>query len=96
MDLLQNRGCCPRFKFQEFDAARVRLVETAATPEWEVDGEDLRAAAASCVYGKILGTISGENAKKRLGWMYGPLYAVGWNGGTLFCLEGGTVWVGSC
>ena len=89
MDLVQTRGFCPHFEFQEFHRAEQRAPDRV----WDCE-EDLRAAAASCGYGEILGTISGETAKKWLCWPYGDLYAVGWNGVPVYCLDGGVVWVG--
>jgi len=41
--------------------------------------------------GQIVGHIDSKTAKKWLDWYHGELYVVSWNGGFVFCFEGGTI-----
>ena len=56
-----------------------------------MDLECAALALSEVLAATILGPISPETAKKWLGWGLGELYTVGYCGGILFCIPGGTV-----
>ena len=92
MELLYARGCAPRFPFELFRERQHIYADSDAQQEWE-SLEDLQSAAnLLCQTGAmILGHISRDTAEKWLAWKHGELYAMGYRGGVLFCLPGGTV-----
>ena len=89
MELVRRRGSAPRFQFEPFRKLQ-DVYDTSPRQEWD-SLEDLQHAAAAQTSATILGHIGKDTAEKWLAWERGELYAVGYRGGVLFCLPGGTV-----
>ncbi len=97
MELHRKRGSAPRFPFELF-REQERVYNSRADSDARRESlEDLQSAAvalhseAADAGATILGRIDRATAKKLLAWEHGELYAVGYGGGLLFCLPGGTV-----
>ncbi|MFC1340527.1 MAG: hypothetical protein G8D86_04580 [gamma proteobacterium symbiont of Ctena orbiculata] len=106
MELVQKRGCCPRFQgfgehkknymergqieWRELEEIREAARKWALELGWGPEGEDRIWTTDKCV-GKILGEISPETAEEMLGWKHGSLYVAAICGAPVFCTDLGGI-----
>lgn len=93
MELVRRRGSAPCFPFELFWEQQKAYDGKPEKHVWE-SLEDLQHAVLALPEksgASILGHIDRATAEKWLAWEHGELYAVGYRGGVLFCLPGGTV-----
>ena len=92
MKLVQQRGQLPFLRYEQFCVCEKKCQQQEEKICWN-DWESLSEFVSSLEKksGQIVGHINSETAKKWVDWDHGELYVVFWNGGFVFCLEGGTI-----
>jgi len=94
MELVLQRGLgqLPCFLYEQFCVCEKKYQQQEEKICWN-DWEFLREFVSSLENksGQIVGHIDSKTAKKWLDWDNEELYVVSWNGGFVFCFEGGTI-----
>ena len=91
MQLVLQRGCAPRFPLEQFLEQRKGFGPDIVWDSLDSLQQLATSQEKECRGPAILGKIRRETAQEWLSWKYGDLYAVGYCGVVLFCLDGGTV-----